>query len=114
MNTEIIFSLIQSVVSPSLPFFIIGAGSLLAAALSLNLPETADAALSNTLEEAEAFGRDDGRGFFFMPLMDQYGLTRRKGARSVAAAAADTMAATARAAAGAAAAAEAEFEEVDM
>ena len=69
--------------SPSLPFVIIGSGGLLAAALSLNLPETADAALSNTLEEAEAFGQGEAaRGFFYMPLVEQYGLRkRRKGRR---------------------------------
>ena len=44
--------------APSLPFVLAGVLSLLGALVSINLPETADAALPNTLEEAEDFGRD--------------------------------------------------------
>ena len=63
--------------SPSLPFAILGCGGILGAVLSLHLPETAAAELSNTLEEAEQFGKD--RGFFYMPMVEQYGVRRRKG-----------------------------------
>ena len=73
-----LISTFQSVASPSLPFFLLGFGSLLAAGLSVNLPETANAALSNTLEEAEEFGKD--QWFFYLPMIEQYGLRRRAGA----------------------------------
>ncbi len=59
----------------SLPFFIMGFMSLVGGCLAICLPETATATLSNTLEEAEEFGK--GQRFFYMPLIEQYGLRKR-------------------------------------
>ena len=49
--------LIQSGLNPALPFYILGAVGIVASAVAVNLPETADQKLADTVEEAEEFGR---------------------------------------------------------
>ncbi len=59
----------QAAASPSLPFLILGFGSLLGAAVSVLLPETADVDLPDTVEEARAFGR--GQSVWRMPCIER-------------------------------------------
>ena len=49
--------LTQSGLNPALPFYILGAVGIVASAVAVNLPETADQKLADTVEEAEEFGR---------------------------------------------------------
>ncbi len=55
---------------PALPFYILSALGVVCAVVAVNLSETADEKLANTLEEGEAFGK--GQPFFFMPVMNYY------------------------------------------
>jgi hypothetical protein len=52
---------------PPLSFYILAAGGLFAACLTMNLPETCDMKLPDTLEEAETFGL--GQPFFLVPYL---------------------------------------------
>ncbi len=47
----------SSATHPDLPFVALGAGSLVGAAVSMALPETAGVDLPDTVEEAKVFGR---------------------------------------------------------
>ena len=40
-----------------MPFYILGVVGIVASVVSVNLPETADQKLADTVEEAEEFGR---------------------------------------------------------
>ena len=63
-----------------LPFYLLCVGGVVAAAALINLPETCDERLPETLAEAESFGV--GQSFFLVPYVER----RRK--RRMAAAAA--------------------------
>ena len=62
-------SVIQSSVYPALPFYILSAAGILAAAVTVALPETANEKLANTLDEGEEFGC--GQSFFLVPFLEQ-------------------------------------------
>ena len=59
-----------------LPFYLLCLGSILAAAALINLPETCDEQLPETLEEAETFGL--GQSFFLVPYIERRRRKRRK------------------------------------
>ena len=59
----------QSSVYPALPFYILSAAGILAAAVTVALPETANEKLANTLDEGEQFGR--GQSFFLLPFLER-------------------------------------------
>ena len=65
----------QSIINPSLPFYILSAGGFIVAAITLCLPETGISNLPNTLEEGEKFG--EGQPFFYLPFLER----RKKSAR---------------------------------
>ena len=52
-----------------LPFFLLCLGGILAAACLINLPETCDERLPETLAEAESFGI--GQSFFLIPYLER-------------------------------------------
>ena len=52
-----------------LPFYLLCLGGILAAAALINLPETCDERLPETLAEAEDFGL--GQSFFLVPFMER-------------------------------------------
>ena len=52
-----------------LPFFLLCLGGILAAACLINLPETCDERLPETLSEAESFGL--GQSFFLIPYLER-------------------------------------------
>ena len=54
---------------PALPFYILSAAGILAAAVTVALPETANEKLANTLDEGEQFGR--GQSFFLVPFVER-------------------------------------------
>ena len=62
-----------------LPFYLLCAGGILAGAALINLPETCDERLPETVAEAEAFGL--GQSFFLVPFIER----RRKKMKVVAA-----------------------------
>ena len=55
--------------SDQLPFILLAIGGYLAAGAAVFLPETAGKDLPNTIEEAEAFGRD--QPFFYVPILHE-------------------------------------------
>ncbi len=57
-------------VSPSSPFIILGVAGVLASMLPVMLPETAHEALADTVEQADAFGKD--QGFFHVPILNKH------------------------------------------
>ena len=59
-----------------LPFYLLCLGGILAAAALINLPETCDERLPETLAEAEAFGL--GQGFFLVPYLERRRKKRMK------------------------------------
>ena len=61
--------LLQSVVHPSMPFYILSAISLLASVSVIFLPETGGEDLANTIEEGEVFG--NGQPFFHLLFMER-------------------------------------------
>ena len=60
-NTFSFHNILQSGLNPALPFYILGAVGIVASAVAVNLPETADQKLADTVEEAEEFGRGQVR-----------------------------------------------------
>ncbi len=60
----------------ALPFYILCGGSLLASVTSVFLPDTTDAKLPETVEEADLFGR--GQKFFAVPFFERRRARRRK------------------------------------
>ena len=59
----------QSILDPSLPFYILSAGGFIVAAITLCLPETGISNLPNTLEEGEQFGRE--QPFLYLPFVER-------------------------------------------
>ena len=59
----------QSILLPSLPFYILSAGGLIVAAITLCLPETGISNLPNTLEEGEQFGKE--QPFLYLPFVER-------------------------------------------
>ena len=72
-------NLLQSGLNPALPFYILGAVGIVASAVAINLPETADQKLADTVEEAEEFGRGQV-GFSNMP---QFSVTSQEKRRLI-------------------------------
>ena len=67
--------------NPALPFYILSAAGVVAAAVTVALPETADEKLANTLDEGEEFGR--GQSFFLVPFMERKLKEKKKQVRRV-------------------------------
>lgn len=65
----------SSILDPSLPFYILSAGGLIVAAITVCLPETGISNLPNTLEEGEQFGK--GQPFLYLPFLER----RKKSAK---------------------------------
>jgi hypothetical protein len=49
-----------------MPFVILGVGGILASIVAINLPETANEQLPENIEEAEEFGKNQGRDLPFL------------------------------------------------
>ena len=60
---------LQSVVDPSMPFYILSVGGFLVAAITVCLPETGVSNLPNSLEEGEHFGKH--QPFVYVPLIER-------------------------------------------
>ena len=60
---------LQSVINPSMPFYILSGISLLASATVIFLPETGGENLANTIAEGEDFGK--GQSFFHLLFMER-------------------------------------------
>ena len=69
VTSRVILFLFQSVVDPTLPFYILAFGAVIGGVIALFLPETAGIDLPDTIEEAEEFRKD--QHFFLVPFMEE-------------------------------------------
>lgn len=67
--------------SPSLPFFLLAGGGIMASMVAVYLPETTDERLPDTVEEAEEFGR--GQKFFEAPFVKKRREVKARGAAAI-------------------------------